>query len=61
LLANLELAAAVTEFTRTGEINAGSGRFVSEFLDWLQQRPKLNQDFPECQSQKPESSCLRHS
>ena len=47
LLANLELAVAVTEFTRTGETNAGSGRFVSEFLHWLEQRPRLNQDFPE--------------
>ncbi len=47
LLANLELAVAVTEFTRTGEAHAGSGRFVSEFLDWLRQRPRLNQDFPE--------------
>lgn len=47
LLANLELAAAVTEFTRTGEMYAGSGRFVSEFLQWMQKRPRINKDFPE--------------
>jgi hypothetical protein len=32
LMANLELAVAFTEFTRTGEENAGSGRYATEFI-----------------------------
>lgn len=47
LLANLEMAAAVVEFTRTGEAGAGSGRYASEFLVWLAKRPRVNKDFPE--------------
>lgn len=47
LLANLELAAALTEFTRTGEMHAGSGRYSSELMVWLSKRPRVNKDFPE--------------
>lgn len=47
LLANLEMAAAVVEFTRTGEAGAGSGRYASEFLIWMANRPRVNKDFPE--------------
>ena len=47
LLANLELAGALTEFTRTGEENAGSGRYVTEFAEWMRLRPRSAKEFPE--------------
>jgi hypothetical protein len=47
LLANLELARALTEFTRTGEENAGSGRYVTEFAEWMRLRPRSAKEFPE--------------
>ena len=47
LMANLELAAALTEFTRTSERFAQTGKYASEFLYWIQARPRSRKDFPE--------------
>jgi hypothetical protein len=55
LMANLELAAALTEFTRTGERFAQSGKYSSEFFQWLQDRPCSLKDFPEHRKFLPES------
>jgi hypothetical protein len=47
LMANLELAAALVEFTRTGENYAQTGRYVTEFMHYLKLRPRSYKDFPE--------------